>query len=182
MRQRRIGVVLIVLFLLGVEARAQTSEQQQETLRGLSGIAVMVEPLNAEAEQDGLSTQQLQAAVERQLHEAGMRVLSQRRMVNHPRWSVSIHQRRCAQGRMMGCMPMPLKCVSINWWPSCAIRKSNNSPRPGRDARSVRSEVEKLASLEQSVAAHVEAFVTAYRAVNPGQDDGKALRRNSEKQ
>ncbi len=42
--------------------------------------------------------------------------------------------------------------------------------------------VEKLASLEQSVAAHVEAFVTAYRAVNPGQDDGKALRRNSEKQ
>lgn len=40
--------------------------------------------------------------------------------------------------------------------------------------------VEKLASLEQSVAAHVVAFVTAYRAVNPEQDDRMALRRNSE--
>lgn len=66
-RQRPVGLVLVASILLGVKARVQTAEQQQETRRGLSGVVVVVEPLTAEAEQDGLSAQQLQAAVERHL-------------------------------------------------------------------------------------------------------------------
>ena len=66
-RQRHVGLVLVASIFLGVKARVQTVEQQQETRRGLSGVAVVVEPLTAEAEQDGLSAQQLQAVVERQL-------------------------------------------------------------------------------------------------------------------
>ena len=66
-RQRPVGLVLVASILLGVKARVQSVEQQQETRRGLSGVAVVVEPLTAEAEQDGLSAQQLRAAVERQL-------------------------------------------------------------------------------------------------------------------
>ena len=66
-RQRHVGLVLVASILLGVKARVQTVEQQQETRCGLSGVAVVVEPLTAEAEQDGLSAQQLQAVVERRM-------------------------------------------------------------------------------------------------------------------
>ncbi len=180
MRQRHIRFVLIVLFLLGVEARAQTSEQQQETLRGLSGIAVVVEPLNAEVEQDGLSAQQLQAAVERQLQEAGIRVLSK------DEWSTTLggpylYINVAVLKKDYGLYAYSVE-VCVNQLVALLRDQEIKQFAETWERREVGTVgVEKLASLEQSVAAHVEAFVTAYRAVNPLQDDGMALRRNSEK-
>ena len=68
------GVLLV--WLVSETSLAQTLEQQRETLRGLTGVAVVVEPLNAEAEQDGLQQGRLQATVEKQLRAAGIPVLS----------------------------------------------------------------------------------------------------------
>jgi hypothetical protein len=167
--------------LLGVEARVQTAEQQQETLRGLSGVAVVVEPLHAEAEQDGLSAQQLQAAVERQLQEADIRVLS------NDEWSTTLggpylYINRAALKKDYGLYAFSVEvCVDqlVALLRDLEIKQFAETWER-REVGTVG--VEKLASLEQSVTTHVGAFMTAYRAVNPVQDDGMALRRNSEKQ
>jgi hypothetical protein len=51
-------------------------EAFRATLAGLAGINVQVEPLNADAERDGLLRSDLQADTEAQLRAAGLRVLS----------------------------------------------------------------------------------------------------------
>ena len=179
MRHRHLGFGLVALFLLGVEAPAQTSEQQQQTLRGLSGIAVVVEPLNAEAEQDGLSAQQLHAAVETQLQEAGIRVLSK------DEWSTTLggpylYINVAALKKDYGLYAYSIE-VCVNQLVALLRDQEIKQFAETWERREVGTVgVEKLAALEQSVAAHVGAFVTAYRMVNPVQDDRMALQRNSE--
>lgn len=51
--------------------------QAKETLRGLPGVAVVIEPLHPTTERDGLKRSQLLAEVEQQLKDAGIRVLTQ---------------------------------------------------------------------------------------------------------
>jgi hypothetical protein len=52
-------------------------EAFRETLAGLTGVNIQVEPVNADAEQDGLLRTDLQADVESALREAGIRVFTQ---------------------------------------------------------------------------------------------------------
>jgi hypothetical protein len=50
--------------------------ERQATLKGITAIRVLVEPLDPEAERDGLTTNQLQTDVELRLQKAGIKVTS----------------------------------------------------------------------------------------------------------
>ena len=126
----------------------------------------MVEPLNAEAEQDGLSAQRLQEAVERQLQAADIRVLSE------DEWSTTLggpylYINVAALKKDYGlyafsvevCVNQPLTLLGDQGIKQFAETWER------REVGTVG--VEKLASLEQSVTTDVGAFVTGYRAVNP---------------
>ena len=53
-----------------------TGDRKRETMRDLTGVEVVVEPMPPDAEQDGLSTSLLQAEIEAQLQQAGIRVFT----------------------------------------------------------------------------------------------------------
>jgi hypothetical protein len=64
------------LGLAGIESWALDNETERATLRGLQGVQVAVEDVRPEAEQFGLTRQQLQTDVELQLRQAGIPVLT----------------------------------------------------------------------------------------------------------
>ena len=66
----------VAMFLL-VAASAATAgddEFSRRSLKGLAGVYVMVEPLGAEAERDGLNKTSVQTDAELKLREAGITV------------------------------------------------------------------------------------------------------------
>jgi hypothetical protein len=72
------SVVLLVGLALFASPLAQGADLalDRATLRGLTGVRVLVAPLKPEVERDGLTKRQLQTDVERRLHKAGIRVLT----------------------------------------------------------------------------------------------------------
>jgi hypothetical protein len=83
-------VLLSSLTMVGVAA---AQDQQTLTLKGLPGLSVVVMPISADAEADGLLRNQLQADVERTLRAAGVPVLSaveQRETPNAARLRVTV--------------------------------------------------------------------------------------------
>ncbi len=78
MSRVRVIVPLTALLLISfpVPARPDDRPEARASLKGISAIKVIVETLNPEAVHDGLTEDQLQNAVERRLHEAGIRVTS----------------------------------------------------------------------------------------------------------
>jgi hypothetical protein len=75
-RGRRIGAWTCVLGLLAAgDARAQQFiAAGRDTLRGLPGVEVLVEPIDPELERAGLAPATIRANVERQLRTAGIRI------------------------------------------------------------------------------------------------------------
>ena len=72
MKKITCGLIEVVLLTWSSVAFAEMPDRAKETLRGLLGVTVVVEPLQDSAEQDGLTRRQLQAEVERQLQAAGI--------------------------------------------------------------------------------------------------------------
>ena len=67
--------VLCVWGLFVCGGSAQT-EMDRKSLRGLKGIAVVVEALQPEAERDGLTKSQIKTDIELKLRQAGIHVLT----------------------------------------------------------------------------------------------------------
>ena len=83
----------LLLWSLTVLDVAVAQDQQALTLKGLDGLSVVVMPISADAEADGLLRDQLQADVERALRAAGVRVLTaieQRETPNAARLRVTV--------------------------------------------------------------------------------------------
>jgi len=77
MKEKRLLTTVAVLCIWGMVVcggSAQT-EMDRKSLRGLKGIAVVVEALQPEAERDGLTKSQIQTDSELKLRQAGIRVL-----------------------------------------------------------------------------------------------------------
>jgi hypothetical protein len=86
-----VEAVLVWGVSLGVAAAVQ--DEQTMTLKGLPGVTVVVTPIGADVERDGLLAAQLQADVERTLRSAGVPVLTlvdQREIPNAPRLRVTV--------------------------------------------------------------------------------------------
>ncbi len=60
------------------------SKREQDSLRGLTGIYVMVEHLEPNAEEADLTDSQLQTALEQGLNQAGICILSDAEWLRHP--------------------------------------------------------------------------------------------------
>lgn len=80
-------MVLIVILLglaLGSRIFAINGKSNLATLRGLSGVGVLVEKLSPEVEKEGLMRNQLQLEVEFKLRRAGIRVLTKEECLKTP--------------------------------------------------------------------------------------------------
>lgn len=65
-------LVMISLALIGLLSIAQSQTRPRDSLRGLTGIHLYIHPVDKEVEAGGLSTTQIQDAVQKQLREAGI--------------------------------------------------------------------------------------------------------------
>jgi len=74
-------IAIGIVFLLSVST-SQSQTRQRESLRGLNGVYVHVQPVVREVEAGGLSTIQVQNAVEKQLREAGISLQSEPQAAN----------------------------------------------------------------------------------------------------
>ena len=86
-----VEAVLVWGVAMGGAAAAQ--DEQTMTLKGLPGVTVVVTPISADVERDGLVAAQMQADVERTLRSAGVPVLTlvdQRETPNAPRLRVTV--------------------------------------------------------------------------------------------
>jgi len=80
------NLFLIVAIVLGggVPVFAGDDELDRATLRGLSGIGVLVESLDPEDERAGLTQAQLQTDVELRLRKAGIKVMTKQETLQTP--------------------------------------------------------------------------------------------------
>ena len=171
--RKHICLLIGVLFLWCFNVQAQPSEQH-ETLRGLSGVTLVVEPLNPEVEQDGLTGAQLYDAVEEQLLEADINVLSQDDVAGTFRQAY-LYINVAALKKHYGLYAYAIE-VSVNQRVSLMRDNAIQQFAETWESREVGTVgTEKLSTIQESVAMHVGAFVDAYRAANPEQDGRVAL-------
>lgn len=81
-----IGMAVLwgIIGLSGGRSWALDHEVTRATLRGVAGVAVVVESLDPDVERAGLTPQQLQTDVELRLRQAGMRVLTAKERLGTP--------------------------------------------------------------------------------------------------
>jgi len=77
-------MVIVLALALGFPAFAINGKSNQATLRGLSGIGVLVEKLAPEVERQGLIGDRLQIEVELKLRMAGIKVLTREESLKTP--------------------------------------------------------------------------------------------------
>lgn len=73
-----LGTLGFGLSSLPLQAEEPKEVPERESLKGLTGIEVMVEPLNIEVERLGLETLKLQHDIRHRLQQAGVHVLTER--------------------------------------------------------------------------------------------------------
>jgi hypothetical protein len=79
-----LGTITIVLASISSLAEQPTEAPERESLRGVSGVEVLVEPLNVEIEELGLQTATLQRDIKQRLQKAGVNVLTERERLTTP--------------------------------------------------------------------------------------------------
>lgn len=85
-RKEWLMVLLVILLTLALESLlfAINGKSNLATLRGLSGVGVLVEQLSPEVEKEGLIKNQLQREVELKLRAAGIKVLTREEALTTP--------------------------------------------------------------------------------------------------
>ena len=79
-----VGTISFVIASTPSHAEPPTEVPERESLRGLLGMEVLVEPLNIEIEQLGLQTVNLQSDIRQRLQKAGITVLTERERLATP--------------------------------------------------------------------------------------------------
>jgi len=85
-KKKWLGVLLVTLLTLAFQSSvfAINGKSNLATLRGLSGVGVLVEQLAPEVEKEGLIRNQLQIEVELKLRMAGIKVLTKEECLKTP--------------------------------------------------------------------------------------------------
>lgn len=165
MSTRTCGLFLL-LFLVAISvAFAEMPDRAKETLRGLPGVAVVIEPLHANAEQDGLTQRLLQEDVERRLRAAGIRVLS-REEWQHTPGSPYLYVNVAALKKNYGLYAYAIE-VCLNQLVTLIRNHHIHEFAETWETREVGTVGEdQLLTIRESVKAHVDAFIRDYFAVN----------------
>jgi len=77
-------LVMVALTFLPLHAEQPAEVPGRESLRGLIGVEIFVEPVPIEIEQSGLQTVTLQREIKERLHKAGIRALTERERLGSP--------------------------------------------------------------------------------------------------
>jgi hypothetical protein len=85
-----LGAVVIVLASISSHAGQPAEAPERESLRGVTSVEVLVEPLNVEIEQRGLVTATLQKEVNQRLQKAGVKLLTEREWLTTPAAAVLV--------------------------------------------------------------------------------------------
>jgi hypothetical protein len=160
--------ILLATVLSGgvTSAFAEMPERAKETLRGLPGVTVVIEPLQDSAEHDGLTRSQLQTEVERQLQTAGIHVLTQdewRRTPGSPYLYVSVSALKKSNGLYAYSIE-----VCLNQLVTLLRNQDIQEFAETWETREVGAVGEnQLITVQESVATHVNIFIRDYFSVNP---------------
>jgi len=169
MSERKLWVVLIpsilAFFLLDCSVFALDNKVTRETLRGLQGVKVVVEPLKWLIEQDGLTTKQLRKDTELKLRLAGIRAVSSEEspaLPGNPSLYVNANvlKHKALNRYIFNIMVELSQDVSLNRTPkvkATAATWSVSVTGFTADVSTVRDQLKEL----------VDAFVNAYLSVNP---------------
>jgi hypothetical protein len=167
---KRTGMSLVVLAVcllgLGVTARPAAAQDPvlTQSLRGLPGVGVLVEAMDANAERDGLTKDLIQTAVELQLRLAGIRKLTGGEFIQSPAMPY-LYVRVTAVKSQEG-----LYAYSIAVGLQQRVTLANGQ---GADARTWDTEVvgtslaANLGTVRERVKDQVDQFINAWLSVNP---------------
>jgi hypothetical protein len=149
------------------EPPLQNATHQRDTLRGLRGVHVLVEKLEADVEQHGLTSAALQADTEVQLRRAGIEVLAEEQRLQTPGTPYLYVNVNVSLGD-----ETPLAAVSVD----VALKQTVVLARDPvlvclaptwRTGTTGRVGCARLADLRGAVRDLVAEFVADYRAANP---------------
>lgn len=79
-----LGTVTLVLASTSGPAEQSAEPPERESLKGVTGVEVLVDPLDVEVEQLGLQTDRLQKEIQQRLQKAGVNVLTERERLKTP--------------------------------------------------------------------------------------------------
>jgi hypothetical protein len=79
-----VGTLSLIIASTQSHAEPPAEVSERDSLKGLLGLEVLVEPLNIEIEQHGLQTVKLQSDIRQRLQKAGITVLTERERVATP--------------------------------------------------------------------------------------------------
>lgn len=82
-RMKSISLFAVAAMLASATAWGELVHKE-ETLRGLSGVGVLVEDIKKKAEEKGLTEERVQTTVELELRKVGIKVLSEEQLSNTP--------------------------------------------------------------------------------------------------
>jgi hypothetical protein len=160
---------LAVLLLLAARvATAGDDELSRPSLKGLKGVYVLVESLQAEAERSGLSQTSIQTDVELKLRQAGITVLTQAEMLEAPggpHLYISVNTQSSQSGLLYAYSIRVALCqdVRLDRDPSIRIFSATTwfVASVGTAGRN------RLRDIRDMVKDDVDTFINAYLSVNP---------------
>jgi hypothetical protein len=79
-----VGTISVIIASTPSQAEQPAEVPERESLRGLVGMEVLVEPLNIEIEERGLQTMKLQSDIRQRLQKADIKVLTERERLATP--------------------------------------------------------------------------------------------------
>jgi hypothetical protein len=159
-----LATIAILFYLNSPTASAHMPAKARETLRGLPGVAVVIEPLHPTTERDGLTQSQLQAGVERQLKNAGICVLTQEEWKKTP--GAPYLYVNVAALKNYGLYAYAIE-VCLNQLVMLMRDQQTQEFAETWETREVGTEGERqLPTVRNSVAAHVAVFIRDYLTVN----------------
>jgi putative peptidoglycan binding protein len=178
--QTRYLVALVLTGLMlacpaGFQASGSTdSKYARATLRGLSGVAVIVESMDPEAERDGLMKSQVQTEVELRLRQAGIRVLSREDRLTTPGKPflyINIHASKRSDINLYAYY------VTVELNQSAWLDRDPAIDVPAATTWSISGGGsvggQRLRSVREDVLDYVDRFINAYLAENPEQAIGR---------
>ena len=160
------ATITILFCIPTVHASAHMPANAKETLRGLPGVAVVIEPLHPTTERDGLTQSQLLAEVEQQLKDAGIHILTQEEWKTTP-GAPYLYVNVAALKKSYGLYAYAIE-VCLNQVVTLIRDQKLQEFAETWETREVGTVGKaQLPTVRNSVAAHVAVFIRDYYAVNP---------------
>jgi hypothetical protein len=179
-RSRSMGRVFIGLAVLwgmiglaGARSWATDSERTRATLRGVAGIQVVIADVGPDVERAGLTRQQLHTAVEAQLRQAGIPLVTSAERVHvpgQPFLAVAMHVVPRADG-ILAAYAITVEVYQITSLETAAVKAAVSTWSVGATGS---IGLPLLATLRDSVTDAVKHFIDAYLSVNPRPVDNTA--------